>query len=386
MARVNLGRIRTVFKGEWAAAAYEVDDVVLYAGSAYTCIAVAASGNDPTDTAFWIKSAGGIEFTGAWDTAVTYRVDQMVTFNGSTYIAITAHSATQPTATGQTDWDVFSGGFKFEGTWDVATAYETNDVATFSGSTYIARVDHTGVQPIIGGNASWAVFAGGFKFEGAWDTSTSYHLNDIVTFNRSTYISLTVHSGTQPTATGQTDWDVFSGGFKFEGTWDTSTAYHVNDIVTFNGSSFIAVSDHTGTQPAAAGNAGWELFASGGDIAAQTGNADKFLTTDGTGTSWGTVDSTFIDWSILTANTNAVSGAAYIINTTSAAFSLTLPSSPSDNDYILINDGFGKFSTNSLTIVRSGNNISGLAEDLVCDVNYSSFRLTFKTSNGWFLT
>ena len=284
MARVNLGRIRTVFKGEWAAAAYEVDDVVLYAGSAYTCIAVAASGNDPTDTAFWIKSAGGIEFTGAWDTAVTYRVDQMVTFNGSTYIAITAHSATQPTATGQTDWDVFS------------------------------------------------------------------------------------------------------GGFKFEGTWDTSTAYHVNDIVTFNGSSFIAVSDHTGTQPAAAGNAGWELFASGGDIAAQTGNADKFLTTDGTGTSWGTVDSTFIDWSILTANTNAVSGAAYIINTTSAAFSLTLPSSPSDNDYILINDGFGKFSTNSLTIVRSGNNISGLAEDLVCDVNYSSFRLTFKTSNGWFLT
>jgi hypothetical protein len=335
MARVNLGRIRTVFKGEWAAAAYEVDDVVLYAGSAYTCIAVAASGNDPTDTAFWIKSAGGIEFMGAWDTTVTYRVDQMVTFNGSTYMAIVAHSATQPTATGQTDWAVIVEGFKFEGAWDVSTVYQTNDVATFSGSTYIALVDHTGVQPIIGGNASWAVFAGGFKFEGAWDTSTGYH---------------------------------------------------INDIVTLNGSSFIAVSDHTGTQPQAAGNAGWVLYASGGDIAAQTGNADKFLTTDGTGTSWGTVDSTFIDWSILTANTNAVSGAAYIINTTSASFSLTLPSSPSDNDYILINDGFGIFGTNSLTVVRSGNNISGLAEDLVCDVNYSSFRLTFKTSNGWFLT
>ena len=284
MARVNLGRIRTVFKGEWAAAAYEVDDVVLYAGSAYTCIAVAASGNDPTDAAFWTKSAGGIEFMGVWDTAVTYRVDQMVTFNGSTYIAIVAHSATQPTTTGQTDWSVIV------------------------------------------------------------------------------------------------------GGFKFEGVWDTSVAYHLNDIVTLNGSAFIAVSDHTGIQPAAAGNAGWVLYASGGDIADQTGNADKFLTTDGTSTTWGDVDSTFIDWSVLTANTNAVSGAAYIINTTSAAFTLTLPSSPSDNDYILINDGFGKFSTNSLTIVRSGNNISGLEEDLVCDVNYSSFRLTFKTSNGWFLT
>jgi hypothetical protein len=172
---------------------------------------------------------------GAWDTAVTYKVDQMVTFNGSTYIAIAAHSATQPTATGQTDWAVIVEGFKFEGAWDVSTAYQTNDVATFSGSTYIALVDHTGVQPIIGGNASWAVFAGGFKFEGAWDTSTGYH---------------------------------------------------INDIVTLNGSSFIAVSDHTGTQPQAAGNAGWVLYASGGDIAAQTGNAGKVLTTDGVSTSW----------------------------------------------------------------------------------------------------
>jgi hypothetical protein len=110
MARVNLGRIRTVFKGEWAAGAYEVDDVVLYAGSAYTCIAIAASGNDPTDAAFWIKSSGGTEFMGAWDTAVTYSVDQMVTFNGSTYIAITAHSATQPNPTGQTDWGVIAAG------------------------------------------------------------------------------------------------------------------------------------------------------------------------------------------------------------------------------------------------------------------------------------
>jgi len=290
MARVNLGRIRTVFKGEWAANAYEVDDVVLYAGSAYTCIAVAASGNDPTDTAFWIKSAAGIEFVGAWDTSVTYKVDQIVTFNGSTYIAIVAHTGTQPTATGQTSWGIIVEGFKFEGAWDVSTAYQTNDIATFSGSTYIALVDHTGVQPIIGGNASWAVFAGGFQFEGVWDTSTSYHLNDIVTFNGSTYISLTVHSGTQPTATGQTDWGVFAGGFNFEGAWNTSTAYQTNDVVTLNGSAFIAISDHTGTQPEAAGNAGWVLYASGGDIADQTGQSGKVLGTDGTSTSWVDVD------------------------------------------------------------------------------------------------
>jgi|LWDU01.1.fsa_nt_gi hypothetical protein len=110
MGKVNLGRIRTVFKGEWVAAAYVIDDVVLYAGSAYTCIAVAASGNNPTDTAFWVQSAGGIEFMGAWDTSTTYKVNQIATFNGSTFIAITAHTGTQPIIGGNAAWVLFASG------------------------------------------------------------------------------------------------------------------------------------------------------------------------------------------------------------------------------------------------------------------------------------
>jgi len=286
MAKVNLGRIRTVFKGEWVAGAYEVDDVVLYAGSSYTCISNSTSSDDPTDTAFWVQSAGGLEFTGTWDTSTTYKVNQIATFNGSTYIAITAHSATQPTSTGQTDWAVIAEAFKFEGAWDVSTAYQTNDIATFTGSTYIALVDHTGTEPEVGGNASWAVFAGGFQYEGAWDISTAYQANDIVAFSGSTYIALTAHVGVQPLISGNASWAVFAGGFQYEGAWDISTTYHTNDIVTLNGSTYIAISDHTGTQPEAAGNAAWVLFASGGDIADQSGQSGKVLSTDGTSTSW----------------------------------------------------------------------------------------------------
>ena len=337
MAKVNLGRIRTVFKGEWVAGAYEVDDVVLYAGSSYTCISNSTSSDDPTDTAFWVQSAGGLEFTGTWDTSTTYKVNQIATFNGSTYIAIVAHSATQPTATGQTDWAVIAEAFKFEGAWDVSTTYQTNDIATFSGSTYIAIVDHTGTEPEVGGNASWAVFAGGFQYEGAWDVSIAYHVNDIVAFNGSSYIAIVAHTGTQPTSTGQTEWAtiaesfkfegawdistayhtndiatfsgstyialvdhtgvqplisgnaswaVFAGGFQFEGAWDISTAYHINDVVILSGSAYIALTAHTGTQPEAAGNADWSLFASGGDIADQSGQSGKLLSTDGTSTSW----------------------------------------------------------------------------------------------------
>jgi hypothetical protein len=236
MARTNLGRIRTVFKGEWVAGDYVIDDVVSYAGSTYTCIAIAAAGDDPTNAAFWVQSTGGIEFNGVWDTSTTYKVNQIVTFNGSTYIAITAHSATEPTTSGQTDWDLI---------------------------------------------------AGGFQFEGVWNTGTTYQISDIVTFNGSTYISLTNHTGTQPTATGQTDWNVFSGGLNFLGAWLVSITYHKNDVVTLNGSAYIAIDDQaTSYTPVPAGNAGWVLFAVGGDIADQTGNTGKILSTDGTDTSW----------------------------------------------------------------------------------------------------
>ena len=287
MARTNLGRIRTVFKGEWAAGDYVIDDVVSYAGSTYTCIAIAAAGDDPTNTAFWIQSTGGTEFMGVWDTSTTYKVNQIVTFNGSTYIAITAHSATEPTTSGQTDWAVIAGGFQFEGVWNIGTTYQINDIATFNGSTYIAITNHSATEPTTSGQTDWNLMAGGFKFEGAWDTALTYQINDIVIFNGSTYISLTNHTGTQPTATGQTDWNVFSGGLNFLGAWLVSTTYHKNDVVTLDGSAYIAIDDQaTFYTPVPAGNAGWVLFASGGDIADQTGNAGKVLSTDGADTSW----------------------------------------------------------------------------------------------------
>jgi hypothetical protein len=289
MPKVNLGRIRTVFKGEWAPGTYVIDDVVLYAGSAYTCIAIAALSNNPTDTTFWVKSAGGIEFAGVWDTATTYKVNQIVTFNGATYIAITAHSSTEPTTSGQTDWITMSGGLKFEGAWNTGTTYQINDLVTFNGSAFIAISNHTGTQPEPAGNAAWAVFAGGFQFEGVWNSGIAYQTNDLVTFNGSSYIAISDHTGTQPEPAGNAAWIVFASGLQFEGAWDISTAYHVNDITILNGSSYIAISDHTGTQPEAAGNAAWVLFASGGDIADQTSNVGKVLSTDGTSTSWANV-------------------------------------------------------------------------------------------------
>jgi len=60
MATVNLGSIKFNWKGAYSGStAYAVDDVVSYNGSSYVCTA-ASTGNLPTDTNFWdqMSSAG----------------------------------------------------------------------------------------------------------------------------------------------------------------------------------------------------------------------------------------------------------------------------------------------------------------------------------------
>jgi len=59
MAEINLGAIKFNWKGAYAGGtAYVVDDVVSYQGSSYVCI-LASTGNLPTDTTYWNVMAEG---------------------------------------------------------------------------------------------------------------------------------------------------------------------------------------------------------------------------------------------------------------------------------------------------------------------------------------
>tara|TARA_A100001011_G_scaffold240651_1_gene248627 strand:+ start:1155 stop:1781 length:627 start_codon:yes stop_codon:yes gene_type:complete len=196
----------------------------------------------------------------------------------------------------------------------------------------------------------------------------------------------------------------------FQGAYNASTAYVVDDIVTFGGESFICILASTGN---ATSNATyWSKIAKKGDDVTQLTTHGDFLFRDATGVQrlaagtsgqvlqtkgagqdpiW--ADATSINWSTKTANFTAVSGGAYIGNTTDGAFTMTLPANPNDNDYVIIADGFGKWDIANLTIARNGNNIAGEAADLIGDAKYASVRLVFKTTPdvtssfiGWVIT
>jgi Domain of unknown function (DUF4183) len=89
-------------------------------------------------------------------------------------------------------------------------------------------------------------------------------------------------------------------------------------------------------------------------------------------------------WNIASSNSTMTANNGYFVDTSAGPKTMTLPASPSLGDTIRINDLAGSFSTNNLTVARNGNKIQGAANDLLVDVDQSSFGLVFSNSTyGW---
>ena len=117
------------------------------------------------------------------------------------------------------------------------------------------------------------------------------------------------------------------------------------------------------------------------------GSADQALVTDGSGVlSWSTISGGAAWQAVKTTGFTAVAGEGYFCNTTSAAFTATLPVSASIGDFISFIDYAGTFDTNNLTIGRNGHNIQGTAADLTVGVERAGFTLVYVDSTqGWLL-
>ena len=102
----------------------------------------------------------------------------------------------------------------------------------------------------------------------------------------------------------------------------------------------------------------------------------------------GTIDNQ-VNWqtTVKTSNFTATAGEGYFCNTTSGAFTVTLPSSPSAGDLVGIKDYANTADTNNITIGRNGSNIEGVANDFVISVEGGSITLIFvDATKGWLST
>ena len=111
----------------------------------------------------------------------------------------------------------------------------------------------------------------------------------------------------------------------------------------------------------------------------QTGNAGKVISTDGTNASW--VNPVFpAPYTDIAANTTAALHGRYRLT---ASLDLTLPASPADGVWVDVVNTSG---TTTARVLRNGQNINGLAEDLTLDKQWIALRFVFRTGYGWIIT
>jgi hypothetical protein len=295
------------WRGAWSSnpmGAYGVGDLVSYQGSVY--LGVNNMGSPPSGTPgesmnySWQLFLGSTapKWRGEWSMMPTplYAVNDLVSYNGSTWIGVPGSMNMGVMGTpGQSDtWELFTSSFRFRGNWmsnpmDTLGEYVDNDVVSYLGSTYIAKdnMNDAGVGtpgetlPENGGTSGWKLMASageGFVWKGGWQEpmpSMPYVEGDVVSYNSKIYVAKTPFMMSYEPGSGTpgemgAGWELMLSAFNWRGAWiqDENPVYALNDVVEYNGSSYIATGGDSWQPPVSEGgsvNSGWSLLAAKGD-------------------------------------------------------------------------------------------------------------------------
>ena len=275
MAEFLLGRIKFVYQGSWTTSTqYLVDDIVTNGGKTYICtVSHVAAAQFVSDFNLnkWSVISDGVKWKGNWTTNTLYDFGDLVKYNGIVYLCKAAHTSALLVADGLEDdsdkWDEFVNSFYFRNDWTTNTIYHKGDIVNYGGITYYCIIYHTsaataslGLETDIG---NWQVFNAGIDYKGTWSgASIRYKLNDIVKFGANLYNCVTPHTSTG-TSIDLVNFQIFSNGLQYIGTWNNSTTYVKGDIVTYGGNSYIASANNLNADPSNLSS--WLLFAQGFD-------------------------------------------------------------------------------------------------------------------------
>lgn len=289
------------YRGDWlVGTVYLIGDVVGYGGIVYIAVANSTGVIPSSDPAKWAKFLDGLQFEGTWSSATQYQKSDIVRLGGRLYLAISDVITKRPDDSGSTEWVVFSDGSRSMGAYDNAVAYFTNDLVTVGSRTYKADRHTTAGQAPYNTYSSptnpWSIQTYGLKFRSTWAASTAYEIDDVVTRGSKVYVSLSHHTSSGAFVTDvSTKWTALTSGARWTGNWYTGTVYLIGDLVKDGVSVYVAEIDHTsGTFATDLAANKWSVFAQGADyLPAQLGNNNRLLSTNGTTPSW--VDAINID-------------------------------------------------------------------------------------------
>jgi len=193
------------------------------------------------------------EYRGEWSNSTTYEANDVVKYGGNLYVyKYGLKTSGNIPQTSSLYWDLMVEGFKFEGAYDSDTTYNVGDGFSYGGIVYITTANSvSGTRPP---HASYSTFTDGIQYEGVYDASTQYQKSDIVKYGPKSYIAKSDPTiGQNPLVTAK--WDVFSDGLSFDSAYDSTSSYKPGQVVKWGNNSYIADIDvAAGDSPNVAGN------------------------------------------------------------------------------------------------------------------------------------
>jgi hypothetical protein len=124
-------------------------------------------------------------------------------------------------------------------------------------------------------------------------------------------------------------------------------------------------------------------------LPATDGTNGQVLTTNGSGVLSFATPASGIAWqsSVKTSGFTATAGEGYFCNTTSSAFTVTLPATPTAGQQVAVVDYAGTFDTNALIISPNGNKIEGATDNLRLSGEREGVLLVYiDSTQGWLAT
>lgn len=263
-----------VFRGSWnTATLYSVGDVVVYGGYLYLANAEhTASGDFESDSANWDTYLESVSWNTDWAISTDYGVGDVVKYGGIVYKCIDAHTSASTEADGleldQNSWETYFEGVEFKGVWTIGTRYKKNDLVEHNGYLWRCKKANTPADDstiIFDSDEFWSIELPGLEFNGNWSSTEQYTQGDVVRFGGNLYESLTDNYNSNPETTIENDWRLLLSGNRFAGIWSADSSYEIGDVVRRGGNLYVAqsniVSDGSTLDYLDSGD--WELLLTG---------------------------------------------------------------------------------------------------------------------------
>lgn len=212
-----------------------------------------------------IQGPAGIEPKGGWDSATAYQPRDAVHYEGSYFICVLAHTNVVPDDA-SSEWDIIAtkGERGLQGQQGIQGAVGPQGVQGPEGIQGIQG--ETGAQGPTGPQGAQGQQGDpGLEYRGTWSSGVTYNSDDTVTYNGSSYISLRINVGKNP-STQTADWGLLAAkgdqgptgpqGAGLSGNISANTEWQDNyqarfgnsaDMRIFHNGSHNYIEGHTGT-------------------------------------------------------------------------------------------------------------------------------------------